>query len=189
MDEPAHAVAALQDIAAAHPDATVIAIASADWHVRTLVERRAELEPRIIVPYVDVELLDRGTSKVAFAQLCEEYGLPHPRTVVADLSDDATVDTSGLRFPVIAKAGDSGEYHAVSFPGKEKVFTVHTAPDLEALLTRLREAGFRGTFIIQDLIPGDDAGLRINNSYVDQAGKVSFTCLRESGGAAAPAST
>jgi D-aspartate ligase len=43
------------------------------------------------------------------------------------------------------------------------------------LLAKVHASGYRDTFIIQDLIPGDDAGLRITNSYVDAQGKVCYT--------------
>lgn len=175
MDEPDACVAALQSIAASHPGADVIAIASADWLVRILVERRAELEPAIVVPYVGVELLDLVTSKHGFEDLCREYGLAHPHTVVADLAAGVEVDTGDLRFPVIAKAGSTAAYHHVEFAGKEKVHTVDTPEALTDLLTKVHAAGYRDTFIIQDLIPGDDSALRITNTYVDRAGRARRT--------------
>lgn len=175
MDDPDVCVAVLKDIAARHPGADLIAIASADWLVRVLIERRAELEPAYAIPYVDVELLDLVTSKHGFEQLCREYGLAHPQTVVVDLAEGVDVNVGTLRFPVIAKAGSTAAYHAVEFAGKEKVHTVDNASDLADLLTRVHAAGYRDTFLIQDLIPGDDAGLRITNTYVDRAGKARWT--------------
>lgn len=175
MDDPDVCVAVLKDIAARNPDADLIAIASADWLVRVLVERRAELEPAYAIPYVDAELLDRVTSKAGFEQLCREYGLAHPQTVVVDLAEGVDINIGALRFPVIAKAGSTAAYHAVEFAGKEKVHTVDNAAELTDLLTRVRAAGYRETFLIQDLIPGDDAGLRITNTYVDRAGRARWT--------------
>ncbi|WP_234986515.1 carboxylate--amine ligase [Demequina sp. NBRC 110055] len=175
MDDPDACVAAMLSIAAKHPGADLIAIASADWLVRTLVEHRAELEPTYVIPYVGVELLDLVTSKHGFEDLCREYGLAHPHTVVADLADGVHVDTGDLRFPVIAKAGSTAAYHHVEFAGKEKVHTVDTPEALTDLLTRVRDAGYRDTFIIQDLIPGDDSALRITNTYVDRAGRARRT--------------
>src|SRR5688572_5749797 len=58
MDTPDVTVATLRRIADDHPDATLMALASADWLVRILVERRGDLEPRYLVPYVDTEVLD-----------------------------------------------------------------------------------------------------------------------------------
>ena len=173
MDSPEVAVAALQRIAAANPDASLIAMGSADWLVRILVEHREEL-PEYAIPYVGKELLDRVTSKEAFAELCEEYGLAHPRTVVVDLASgvpDAVAEQFvGLAFPVVAKAADSGAFHAVEFAGKEKVAYVASPAELVHLLGRVYEAGYRDSFIVQEFIPGDDAGLRIMNTYVSRDG-------------------
>jgi len=179
MDTPQVAVETLQRIAAENPDAELIALASADWLVRILVEHRAELEPRYVVPYVDTALLDRVTSKESFAELCAEYGLAHPRTVVVDLAssvpDAAAGLFSSLTFPVVAKAADSGSFHAISYAGKEKVASVGSEEELLALLAVVYGAGYRDSFIVQDLIPGDDAGLRICNTYVSSAGEVQWT--------------
>jgi D-aspartate ligase len=175
MDDPDVAVAALHEIARANPGAALIAIASADWLVHTLIERRAELEPEYAIPYVDEALFDTVTSKEEFAKLCQEYGLAHPITTVVNLAVGPEIDTEELRFPVIAKAGSTEAFHAVDYPGKEKVATVESAPDLHDLLRRVHESGYRDSFIIQDLIPGDDAGLRIVNTYVDKSGEVTYS--------------
>ena len=179
MDDPDVAVAALLRIARENPDAELIAVASADWLVRTLVERKAELEPRYTVPYVDTTLLDRVTSKEAFAELCVEYGLVHPQTVVVSLASGAPDAAAGLfadlTFPVVAKAADSGAFHPIEFAGKEKVATVASEEALLALLSTVHSAGYRDAFIVQDLIPGDDAGLRIFNTYVSRDGVVQWT--------------
>jgi D-aspartate ligase len=175
MDDPDVTVAALQEIAQRNPGALLIAIASADWLVHTLIQRRAELEPAYAIPYVDEPLFDQVTSKEEFATLCAEYGLAHPLTTVVDLTVGPEVDTAGMSFPVIAKAGSTAAFHAVEYSGKEKVATVASAADLHDLLGRVHASGYRDSFIIQDLIPGDDAGLRIVNTYVDKSGAVTYS--------------
>lgn len=175
MDDPAVMVREMRAIAERHPGADLIAVASVDWLVRSLIEHRAELEDAYAIPYVERDLLDIVTSKDSFADLCREHGLAHPRSVVVDLTQGPAVDTGDLEFPVIAKADDSAAYHAIEFEGKEKVFTVPTREALDALLTRIHAAGYRGAFVIQDLIPGDDAALRILNTYVGLDGRAAFT--------------
>ncbi|WP_296665628.1 carboxylate--amine ligase [Demequina sp.] len=175
MDDPDVLVEALLRIAEEHEGADLIAVASVDWLVRALIERKADLVHAFAVPYVDVELLDLVTSKDSFADLCREHGLGHPRSVVVDLATGTHVDTGDLAFPVIAKADDSAAYHAIEFEGKEKVFTVPTPEALVELLERIHAAGYRDEFVIQDLIPGDDAALRIVNTYVGADGKAAFS--------------
>ena len=168
------AVARLRAIAAEHAGKRLILLGSADWLVRTIVENRAELEDLYTIPYVSRETLDLVTDKENFGRLCRELGLGHPTTVVHDVQAGGAPDVAGLRFPVIAKTADTAAYHEVEFAGKKKVFTVATPEELAALMERIRVAGYQGSFIIQDLIPGDDSGMRILTCYSDRDGKVRF---------------
>lgn len=177
IDEPDAIVARLRSIADQHTDADLIVMGSADWLVRTLVENRGRLEDRYTVPYVGEELLLRLTDKEGFGDLCAELGIAHPTTVVHDVAAGGEPDTSGLTFPVIAKAASTAAYHDVEFAGKKKVFLVDTRDELVALLGRVRDAGYTGSFVVQDYIPGDDSGMRILTCYSDAAGKVRFSAF------------
>lgn len=177
IDDAPTVVKRLRTIAAWYPDKQLIALGSADWLVRTLVENRSRLEDLYTIPYVDLTTFDKVTDKVLFGELCLRLGIDHPATVVHDVQSGGVPDTSGLRFPVIAKAADTAAYHLVEFPGKMKVFTVDSPADLAELLERVRASGFEGAFVIQDLIPGDDSGMRILTCYCDQDGKVRFSAF------------
>ena len=177
IDDGPTVVRRLRAIAELHPGTTRVLLGSADWLVRTIVENRAQLEDLYTIPYVDVATLDKVTDKVLFGELCAELGIDHPATVVHDVQAGGTPDTSALRFPVIAKAADTAAYHLVEFPGKKKVFTVDTPAELADLLGRVRASGYQGRFVVQDLIPGDDSGMRILTCYSDAAGKVRFSAF------------
>lgn len=154
----------------------LLLLGTADWHVRTLVALRESgaLPPKYVVPYVPGDLLDRGTSKVAFAELCAAHGVPHPATVVHDLTSPQPPDVGGLTFPLVAKPEDATSYHAVEFPGKKKVYTVGSEAGLRAVLDRVRAGGYRASFVIQERVPGDDTGMRVLTTYSDRAGRVRF---------------
>lgn len=177
MDDPDVVVARLHAIADRHPDADLLVMASADWLVRTLVEQRDRLEPRYLVPYTTKDRLDRVTDKEEFGRLCVELGLAHPTTVVHHVGSGELPDVSHLRFPVIAKTGNTAAYHLVEFPGKKKVFTVDSPAELAELMERVRASGYTDAFIIQDMIPGDDSGMRILTCYSDRSGRVRFACF------------
>jgi D-aspartate ligase len=182
IDEPDAIVARLREIADQHTDADLIVMGSADWLVRTLVENRHRLEDRYTVPYVGEDLLLRLTDKEGFGDLCAELGIAHPTTVVHKIEGDgpgaaSEPDTSGLTFPVIAKAASTAAYHDVEFAGKKKVFLVESRAELVDLLARVRDAGYVGSFVIQDYIPGDDSGMRILTCYSDANGKVRFSAF------------
>ncbi len=152
-----------------------LVVASADRLVSVLVGVRDRLGAHVAVPYVAEPLLRRMTDKASFSRLCEELSVPHPTTVVADLTTAEEPDTSGLTFPVFAKAASTVAYHQVRFPGKSKGFVVASREDLLDLLRWVREAGYRDSFLVQDLIPGDDSGMRILTSYADRSATVRYS--------------
>lgn len=182
---PDQLVEALREVAARFPadgpDAPqLLLLANTDWLVRFLVTRRDVLEQWYTVPFLDAALLDRLADKARFAELCGELGISTPRTVVQDFStaDAATwqPEPVDLPFPVIAKAANSADYERLSFPGKKKVYQVDDAAGLEQLWRTLVEAGFRGRFVVQEMIPGDDTQMRSITCYVDTAGTVTLSC-------------
>ncbi|GAA4727907.1 carboxylate--amine ligase [Isoptericola chiayiensis] len=177
IDDPDAIVARLRAVAAEHTDADLVVVGSADWLVRTLVEQRDRIEDLYTVPYVGEELLLRLTDKEGFGDLCAELGIAHPTTVVHDVAAGGEPDTSGLTFPVIAKAASTAAYHDVEFAGKKKVFLVDTRDELVDLMGRVHAAGYTGSFVIQDYIPGDDSGMRILTCYSDADGKVRFSAF------------
>ncbi len=177
IDDPEAIVARLRRIADQHTDADLIVVASADWLVGTLVANKDRLTDRYVVPYVDLPLFERLTDKEEFGALCAELGIAHPTTVVHDVAAGGEPDTSGLVFPVIAKAASSAAMHDVEYPGKKKVHTADSREELLDLLGRVRDAGYQGSFIIQDYIPGDDSGMRILTCYSDAQGKVRFSAF------------
>lgn len=152
-----------------------LVVASADRLVAALVEVRDRLGGHVSVPYVGAGLLGRLTDKASFSRLCDELSVPHPATVVVDVPTDHAPDTSALRFPVFAKAASTVAYHHVAFEGKRKGFVVGSRDDLLALLARVRGSGYQGAFVVQDLIPGDDSGMRILTSYADASGRVRYS--------------
>ncbi len=183
-EDPAVVVDVLQRLAAGHDDAEegrLLLLGSADRAVRLLVEHREQLDRRYVVPYVGLDLLDRLTDKERFGALCAELGIATPTTVVVDVAREARAsggagaDVGHLTFPVIAKAASTTEYAEIFFPGKSKVFTVSDAAALDDLLDTLARAGYRGRFLVQDLVPGDDAGMRVLTCYSDASARVQLS--------------
>lgn len=174
MDDAAAVVARLRKIAAENAGRKLILVGSADWLVRTIVENRAELEDVYAIPYTSLANLDLVTDKDHFGRLCRENGMGHPETVVHEVPSGQVPDTSHLKFPLIAKTGDTAAYHLVEFPGKRKVHTVDDHEELVDLMERVRASGYTSSFVIQDFIPGDDSGMRILTCYCDRSGTMQF---------------
>ncbi len=177
-------VAALRDVAARFGSGEgapqLLLLANTDWLVRFLVTHRGELEQWYTVPFLGEELLGRLADKARFAELCTELGIRTPRTAVQDFAaaDDAAWAPTpvDLPYPLIAKAANSADYERLSFPGKKKVYQVDSTDELAALWRTLVAAGFRGRFVVQEMIPGDDTQMRSITCYVDTRGVVTLSC-------------
>lgn len=152
-----------------------LVVASADRLVGALVNVRGRLGTHVSVPYVAAPLLRRLTDKASFSRLCDELSVPHPATLVVDVPTDHAPDTSSLSFPVFAKAASTVAYHHAAFAGKRKGFVVESREELLSLLARVRGSGYSEAFVVQDLIPGDDSGMRILSSYADRSGRVRYS--------------
>ncbi len=152
----------------------LILLACGDWYVRMIVENRALLEQYYVIPYIEEDLLNRLVLKDSFYEICEEIGVPYPRTYVYDCKNPPASLDLPFSFPVIAKPASSAAYHYAQFPGKKKVFKFDTQAELEQMLQNLNASGYDYKFLLQDFIPGDDTGMRILTCYGDRTGKVRF---------------
>jgi len=177
---PVQIVDRLVGLAAEHPGHRLMLLANSDWLVRVVVRHRARLEPLYVVPFLAEEVLDRISDKATFAEICTELGIDVPRTVVQDFAaagdegwHPVAVD---FGYPLIAKAANSADYQDVHFAGKKKVFEITRPADLDTLWASLAAAGFRGRFVVQELIPGDDTQMRSITAYVDSRGLITLMC-------------
>ena len=179
LDDSEALVAHLTELGERFGDTPLILLSSTDFLVRRIVELRDRLEPRYTIPYTSLALIEQMTDKAEFSRLCTELDIAHPETVVYDvprhdeLKDDPDL-LAGLKFPIIAKTGNSALYHQYDFVGKQKVHTAASREDLLDLMQRVHDSGYPGTFILQDMIPGYDEGMRILTTYSDKSGKVRF---------------
>lgn len=178
--DPRQLVDALLRVVREQAGRRLVLLANSDWLVRVVVQHRAELEPHYVVPFLSQDLLDRLSDKATFAEVATSLGLDVPRTIVQDFAgaDDpawAPVPVD-VPYPLIAKAASSADYQEVSFPGKKKVFEIGTPSELDALWDSLRAAGFRGRFVVQELVPGDDTQMRSVTAYVDSRGEITLLC-------------
>ncbi|QQO76853.1 carboxylate--amine ligase [Actinomyces sp. HMT897] len=159
-------------------DERAVVMANTDHQAALLARHRHLLEPAYAVPFPPSEVIDAVSDKTSFSALCASVGVDTPRQVVVDMSD---CDDPGwaapqidMPFPVVAKAAVGEAYDAVSFPGKRKIWFMDGPQELESLWQDLRQAGFRSTFVVQELIPGDNTAMRSVTTYVDSAGRVTL---------------
>lgn len=178
--DPRQLVDALLRVAREQTGKRLVLLANSDWLVRVVVQHRAELEPHYVVPFLSHDLLDRLSDKATFSEIATELGIAVPRTIVQDFAgaeDPAWAPVPiDIAYPLIAKAASSADYQDIEFPGKKKVFEIASEDELAALWLSLRSAGFRGRFVVQELIPGDDTQMRSITAYVDSRGVITLLC-------------
>ncbi|RHA41315.1 carboxylate--amine ligase [Cellulomonas rhizosphaerae] len=174
--DPRQLVDRLLEIAARLSDERLVLMANSDWLVRVVVEHREELEPFYVVPFLSADLLARISDKATFAEICDELDISVPRTLVQTFGDGSPDVEVDLEYPLIAKAASSADYQDVEFAGKKKVFEIASPDELTWLWGALRGAGFRGRFVVQELVPGDDTQMRSVTAYVDSRGEITLLC-------------
>ena len=182
IDDGPTLVSALEKVAADHPGRTLVLVTNADWYVATVVTHAERLRRHYLVPVCTPEVLAEVSTKTGFARICDRLGIPTPLTVPVDV---AALRAAGgrtaiaalevpLEFPVVAKPSSSDEYHYVQMPGKQKIYHLTDRRELDDLLGSLLDAGFGGTFLVQDAIPGDETHMRSLTAYRDTRGAVTL---------------
>jgi D-aspartate ligase len=182
IDDDETLVSTLEEVAAAHPGRTLILLTNTDWFVRAIVTHAERLGKHYLLPYCSSQVLDQVSTKDGFAQVCDRLGIPTPQTVPVDLAALRAAggrDAVGslevdLTFPVVAKPASSSEHYYLTMPGKKKIDHLADRAELDDLLLRLLDAGYEGTYLVQDAIPGDETQMRSLTAYRDSRGQVTL---------------
>ncbi|MFR0584785.1 carboxylate--amine ligase [Lactobacillus porci] len=161
-----------------HPE-PVILISCGDGYSELLAKHKAELEKAFIVPYINYDLLEKLISKEGFYEVCEEYGLPYPKTHIITMKDyqDGSYENVPFPFPVALKPEDPVSWLDVQFEGRKKAFVIKDLAEFKDIVGKIYTNGYKEDLILQDFIPGDDSNMRVLNAYVDKNHKVKMMCL------------
>lgn len=155
-------------------------IACGDGYAELISQHKEELSEYFICPYIDYTLFEKMINKVSFYEICEEYGLPYPKTLIVRqemLKDGKLEQALPFDFPVALKPANSVEYLSIQFEGRKKAFIIDNQEEFDTILGRIYEAGYTSEMIVQDFIPGDDSNMRVLNAYVDANHQVRMMCL------------
>lgn len=159
-----------------------------DHLVRIVVEHSAQLRDMgYVFPELSAAQLDEAALKEQFYARCADLGINYPRTATIDCSQG--VDSVGAfvdslaepewSYPLILKAGDGSAWANTRFPGRRKVHYLTDPQQLHEVLTKAIQAGYQGTMIIQQFIPGPDSNLRILTHFRDRTGTTVLTGLAQ----------
>jgi len=157
-------------------DKKIFVLGCGDNYV-TLVSRcKDKLPANVIAPYIDIDLMNQLVQKEKFYELCDKHGIDYPATLVyrREMAHDFDV---AFKYPVIVKPSDSVDYFAHSFEDQHKIYKLDSREEVDRTIDAIYDAGYTGTLIIQDMIPGNDENMRVLTSYSGKDGKVKMMCL------------
>lgn len=168
----------LVDYAAAqrtkHPGRKLLLIPCGDIYTDLISRAREALSRYYVFNTIPFELNRKLSYKDSFYRLCSRYGLPYPTTVTYSTSD---VQAGAYRQcpihcadnkPIVMKPADSEQWLSIDFPGRKKAFILHSQDEFERMIQASYDAGYHGTMVVQEFVPGDDSNMRVLNAYVDQ---------------------
>jgi D-aspartate ligase len=166
------------------PGRPALLLCNADSMVAFIDAFRADLEEHYLLSQVDAARLERLADKAEFQGICASLGIATPSTRVVDFARARDAGWDGedplpWSYPCVAKAANTAEYARVSFPGKSKVFLLESEEQRLRLIRSLREAGFTGRFLFQELVPGDDTAQRSITAYRSSRGRVTLLCAAQ----------
>ena len=176
LDNPEVLLEVLNDYAMENTSKKLLAIGCGDNYVKCLCQNRDNFKSNIVLPYADYNFLEELMDKQKFYNLCEEHGVEYPKTFICTPRDCENIK---LHFdpPYILKPANQVEYYKHKFEGQKKVFKLDTKRELEEVIKKVYESGYKDNLIVQDFIPGDDTYMRVLTSYSDKHGKVKMMCL------------
>ncbi|MFE9256182.1 ATP-grasp domain-containing protein [Streptomyces sp. NPDC006879] len=128
-----------------------VLIAMDDLSAITVARLAPRLSGRFICPPQEDDLPAKVADKATLALLCEQWGIPHPETVVPSSVEEAASATRRLGLPVVAKW--SRPWLLPAGVGLRSTTVVRTSAEARALYARSSEAGSR--LLLQRFVPGD----------------------------------
>ncbi|MBQ6389349.1 MAG: DegT/DnrJ/EryC1/StrS family aminotransferase [Mogibacterium sp.] len=172
--DPENFVRILNEEAPKYYGTKAVLISCGDNYTRILASVKDRLDPVYTPVCPDYESVDAVNSKVRLYQYCEQSGIPYPGTI---LIKDTRLPELPFDFPVVLKPDDADDYYAHPFEGQKKAFILQDREDLIAAVNSTYGAGYSGTMIIQEFIPGSDDNMRVVNGYKRSDGTVALLSM------------
>lgn len=168
----------LANFAAQHPNKIKVLMGCTDDYAALIIRNREALRENYVVPYIGASLMRQLVSKQSFYTLCQCHNIPFPATTICGKTSNlAELEALPFPYPIIIKPSNSIAYWKHSFEGMKKVYTAENVDEAKQIITTIFDSGYPDTLILQDFIPGADAGMRVLTAYCDQNAKVKMMCL------------
>ncbi len=177
-------VKTLNEYANRQKENKIIVVATSDELVRLIVENQGKLDKKYLHNYPSLEILNKTLVKDTFYQTFENSILDIPKTYIYSCAENQALDEQKLKmlmYPLIVKPGNNIEYHNHKFEGMYKVFKVFSREELENVIKKIKNAGYKSNLVIQEFIPGDDCALFDSVFYCSKNKKVQLITFAQIG--------
>lgn len=134
----------------------VVLIGNTDHVIQLLETIHTQLPQKVVCVLPSQEAFKSVCDKARFSGLCRAHGLATPQTERIKLAGTKPIASTELPFPVVAKPAESAQYSSWMKLGLKKVYYFTEQAQLDELWHKLRDVGFEGDFLVQQLIAGDD---------------------------------
>lgn len=160
----------------------MILLGCTDDYANLIARHKEALRPYFLIPYNDAALMDELQSKSRFYRLCEQRGIPYPKTVILSLTSkrDESVfspDALGFSYPIIVKPANSVRYWKHPFEGMNKVYEAKTPKEAAKIVDTIYQSGYDDDVILQDFIIGNNSAMHVLTTYSQSDGKVKMMRL------------
>ncbi len=168
----------LEKFAAEHPDDLLILVGCTDAYADLIIENKNVLSAHYFCACPNAELAKKLISKEAFYEMCVQYGMDFPKTVIIKNNTETDkLDALPFTYPIILKPSSSIRYWQNPFDGMKKVYKADTPEEAKKIAETIFASGYDDSLIIQDFIPGDDSRMYVLTAYCDKNAKVKMMCL------------
>ena len=153
----------------------ILLIPAIEFYTNVVMDHREAFGSQFLIPLPDKGVVDRLISKTDFYATCEKLAIPHPETMILSPAQaQGSWIAPSFGYPAIVKPADTDLYQRVNFEGKKKIFKVDSESELRALVTKIFESDYQADLVLQEFLSGDEAVMRVANTYSDQEGHVNF---------------
>ncbi len=171
---------ALDDFQKKHPNKKILLVSSNETYAEFIAKNKKKLHKNYVYNYPDKEIIQNLIMKDKFYQTYQDSCLDFPKTYYYDCSQDRLFQDK-LTYPIVVKPCNVIEYNHLDFEGKNKIYKLENEGELQEVLKRIKENGYKSKLVIQEFIPGDDSHLFDAVVYCDRHKKVKLLSFAQIG--------
>lgn len=149
---------ALEDFRLQHPNKKILLISSNETYAAFISKNQDIINKQFVYNYPNIDIINSLIMKETFYKTYADSVLDFPTTIYYDCSNPTNIEDT-FSYPVIVKPSNVIEYNHLSFEGKNKIYKVESYSELQNIVNKIVENGYKDTLILQEFIPGDDSSL------------------------------